>query len=509
MWQRLVPGFQRIRAVEAWRQVRLCLEFALASQIDRVLFKCRACGQCLLFQTAFICPLTCTRGLRNGPCRGSNPHHCFIKPARACTWHLIYARAEQQGILERLLEVNAPCATQINPPKVSSGTPHAQRYQHGYGPRLLDRLINPSRYYAEWEDYHNRQRALPWWQGDNRYHPPAYSEPASQLESRLRSGKFVISIEVAPPMEPTGVRIARLAEQLEGCVDTFNFTDNPRGVARMGGLACAIHSLANGIEPVLQIQTRYRDRYNLESEVVGAHLAGVHNILCMCDDTGRLGPGPPPAPGPADLDTVQALWVLRRLRDEGVNVDGLQVEHCLRYFLGAVVSPCATLPRYAALITQKKINAGAQFLQTLPIFDLKRFCDWMEALDKRDLLGKAYLIVAVEPPRNANHLRFLASEVPGVVVPAGLHARMAYSSDPQEEGIQIALEIIAKLKELRWIHGLHIHAPEREEVALRLVKESGLRDFTPQVESGAGNGRGKAGPDSLVQMTTHELPTCF
>jgi len=506
MWQRLASSFHRVITAEAWRQACLCLEVALSNRIDKALFKCRACGQCLLFQTAFICPLTCTRELRNGPCRGSNPHHCFIKPTRACTWYLIYTRAEQQGTLERLLEVNAPSIKPGDLLEMGGGTPHSQSYLQGYGPRLLDRFFNPARYYAEWEEYHNRQRAQSWWQGDSRYHPPAYSEPASQLESHLRGGEFVISVEVAPPMEPTGVRIARLAEQLEGCVDTFNFTDNPRGVARMGGLACAIHSLANGIEPVLQIQTRYRDRHNLEAEAVGAHLVGVHNILCMCDDAGRLGPGPPPPPGPADLDTVQALWVLRRLRDEGVNVDGLQVEHRPRYFLGALVSPCATLPHYAALITQKKINAGAQFLQTLPIFDLGRFCNWMEALDKRDLLGKAYLVVTVEPPKNANHLRFLASEVPGVVVPPGLHTRMAYSNDPREEGIQITLEIIAKLKELRWIHGLHIHAPEREEVALRLVKESGLKDFTPQVESGAGNGRGKAGSDPALQLSARELP---
>ena len=216
MWQRLVTSFQRIRAVEAWRRVHLCLELALAHQIDRALFKCRACGQCLLFQTAFICPLTCTRELRNGPCRGSNPHRCCIEPTRACTWYRIYARAERQGTLERLLEVNAPRGAPVHLLRASADTPHAQRCRHGYGPRLLDRLINPGRYYAEWEDYHHRQRALPWWQGDNRYHPPAYSEPASQFESHLRSGKFVISVEVAPPMEPTGVRIARLAEQLEG-----------------------------------------------------------------------------------------------------------------------------------------------------------------------------------------------------------------------------------------------------------------------------------------------------
>ena len=255
MLQRLAQHFRQAIGDEPRQRLRTRLESGLESQVDKALFACQACGgHCLLFETAFICPLTCTRGLRNGPCRGSTPDHCCIDRTRKCVWYRIFGKAERQGTLERLLEVNAPFATRCR--GLGTPTAHGCGRQQGRGPRLIDLILNPARYYSEWETYHNGQRQLPWWQGDSRYHPPAYTEPASRLESRLRGGQFVVSVEVAPPMEPSGSRIAQLAEQLEGSADTFNFTDNPRGVARMSALSCAIHSLANGVEPVLQIQTR-------------------------------------------------------------------------------------------------------------------------------------------------------------------------------------------------------------------------------------------------------------
>jgi methylenetetrahydrofolate reductase (NADPH) len=178
--------------------------------------------------------------------------------------------------------------------------------------------------------------------------------------------------------------------------------------------------------------------------------------------------------------------MLRRLRDEGVNVDGEPVEYRPHYFLGAMASPYAALPRYEAMITEKKINAGAQFLQTLPVFDLPRFSEWLEALDKRNLLGKVYLMPTVALLKSPRHTRFLANEVPGVYIPVEVMERMDDATDPEEEGIQIALGLITALKNMPGIHGLHILAPNQEEIVPRLVKESDLSKAKPRAGAGRG-----------------------
>lgn len=459
------------------------------------MYDCWMCGNCILPATANVCPMTCAKGLRNGPCRGSSPEHCFVNPARSCTWFKICQQAEQQGKLDSLLEVNAPldyrqvgCQTVL--------TTYQQWRQRDQGPRLRDLLKDRQKFAADWESFRYHVRQPEWWQGDSEYHPPAYQEPVSHLEAALRQGKFAITAEVAPPLEPSGERIAEVAIRLKGLVDTANFTDNPLGVARMSGLACAMHCLEQELEPVLQLQTRHRSRYDFEAEVVGAAIVGVRNIICLTDDTGRLGPGPAPKPELYDLDAVQALWMLRRLRDEGVNVAGEPVEYRPQYFLGAVASPYAALPRYEAIITEKKINAGAQFLQTLPVFDLARFNDWLDALDQRRLLPKVYLLPSVAILKSPRHARFMANDVPGVYIPPAVMARMENAVDPVEEGIQIALDLINQLKQTEGIHGLHLLAPNLEEIVPRLVTETALTEAKPlpRIARGSTSANGKPKP---------------
>ena len=507
-----MPGRTSLRPRPAFypsvRQKPLArLMTGIERRVMRTVFGCRMCGNCLLLETNLICPMACSNGSRNGPCRGSSPDHCFVDPECDCPWLQIYQQAEQQGKLDRLLEINAP----LDSRRLGCGTFQAA-YQlwrsRNQGPRLRDLITNRARFDAEWEAFRYEMRQPDWWKGDGQYHAPAYSESISGLEAVLRSGWFAVSAEIAPPMEPTGDHIALLAARLKGWVHTVNFTDNPLGVPRMSGLACALHGLENGLEPVLQIQTRHRNRHDFQAEALGATTVGVRNILCLADDIGRLGPGPRPRPGLIDIDAIQALWMLRRLRDEGIDVDGEIVEQRPWYFLGAAAAPYATLPKFEAIVTEKKINAGAQFLQTLPVFDLDRFVAWLEALDQRDLLGKVYLMPTIAPLNSPRHARFMANEVPGVYVPSSVMDRVEDAADPHEEGIQIALELINKLKGMA-IHGLHILAPGQEEIVPRLVKETGLRNVVPGARTMSGNGRNKSHNGRSRRFNLPKFPDLF
>jgi methylenetetrahydrofolate reductase (NADPH) len=184
------------------------------------------------------------------------------------------------------------------------------------------------------------------------------------------------------------------------------------------------------------------------------------------------------------------------LRDEGVNAAGERVEYRPQYFLGAVASPYAALPRYEAIITEKKINAGAQFLQTLPVFDLVRFNDWLDALDQRHLLPKVYLLPSVAILKSPRHARFMANDVPGVYIPPAIMARMENAVDPVQEGIQIALDLINQLKQTEGIHGVHLLAPNLEELVPRLIIETALNETKPlpRRSRGSGSTNGKQQP---------------
>jgi methylenetetrahydrofolate reductase (NADPH) len=227
----------------------------------------------------------------------------------------------------------------------------------------------------------------------------------------------------------------------------------------------------------MQLQARDRSRVVIESDAMGAAGLGIRNILCLSGDHHSFGPGPMAKPDQFDLDAVQMLWMLRRMRDDGVYLDGRKIKTPPEFFLGAAASPFGALPKYEAIRAEKKINAGAQFIQTQPIFDYDRFTEWLEALDKRNLLGKVYILAGVTPLKSARAAHFMAEQVPGVVIPPELVSRMDEAGDKQgqqEEGVAIALETIDKLKNTPGIAGMHMMAIHWEAIVPRLVEESGV-----------------------------------
>jgi methylenetetrahydrofolate reductase (NADPH) len=326
-----------------------------------------------------------------------------------------------------------------------------------------------------WESVFKPVRQPIWWNGDSEYHPPLYIEPASELERRLKAGEFVVTAEVAPPVTISTNKLAKNIDLVKPYVAAVNFTDSPSATPRMSSWACGSVAIQRGAEPVLQIAARDRTRVGLQSEVLGANAMGIKNILCLSGDNMKMSPGPRGRMDILDFDSIQMLWILRRMRDEGQYLDGREMKFPPKFFLGAAASPYASDPRFQAIREHKKVNAGAQFFQTNLIFDVAGLEIWLNELAKRNVLDKVYILAGVTPLKSLKMAQYMDKEVPGIFVPKQLMDRMeAAGNRAEEEGVQIALELIEAIKGLQGINGIHLMAVGWEEIVPRIVTEAGL-----------------------------------
>ena len=335
---------------------------------------------------------------------------------------------------------------------------------------------------ANWQSVFEPVRQPEWWQGDRKHHPAAYEEPISELERRLKAGEFVVTSEVAPPAT---VKTAKLKENInlvKPYVTAINFTDSPSAAARMSSWACSTIAIGEGAEPVMQIAARDRTRVGLQGEVMGANALGVSNILCLSGDSMVLAPPPRGRMDIVDLDSVQMLWLLRRIRDDGHYMDGRPIKFPPKYFLGAAASPFASEPKFQAIREEKKVNAGAQFFQTNLVYDADGLEVWLNELAKRNILDKVYVLVGVTPLKSYTMASYMHNDVPGVFIPEPLLKRMKDAGDgASEEGVQIALELIEKVKKLEGVSGLHLMPVMWETIVPRIVTEAGIlpKGFVP------------------------------
>jgi methylenetetrahydrofolate reductase (NADPH) len=246
----------------------------------------------------------------------------------------------------------------------------------------------------------------------------------------------------------------------------------------MTSWACSKFALENGAEPVMQIAARDRTRASLQGEILGAAAMGVRNVLCVTGDSPVLAPQPRGRMDINDLDGVQMLWILRRMRDVGRYLDGREIKFPPKFFLGAAASPFASEPKFQALREHKKVNAGAQFFQTNLVYDIERMELWLNELAKRNILDKVYIMIGITPLKSFKMTKYM-TQVPGVVVPKSIIDRMEAAEaagNAQEEGVQISLELARKIKgyESQGVHGLHIMPVGWEDIVPRLVTEAGL-----------------------------------
>jgi len=477
-WQ---PPYSPFKKESFGNRVLETLEFTIKGP----LFGCRMCGNCMLQETAFICPMECPKGLRNGPCGGSTPEHCYVDTSRPCIWYKIYERSFAMGREEILLEVLPP----LDWEKAGTetwGDVITEVRKVGTGKFISGLLTGDKTKRAEtWESVFKPVRQPDWWRGDDKYHAPAYTEPVSDLERRFKAGEFVVACEIAPPLSMSTKKLVENINLVKPYVTAINFTDNASATPRMTSWACSKFAIENGAEPVMQIAARDRTRASLQGEILGATAMGVRNILCVTGDSPVLAPKPRGRMDINDMDAIQMLWILRRMRDEGHYLDGREIKFPPKFFLGAAGSPFASEPKFQALREQKKVNAGAQFFQTNLVYDIERMELWLNELAKRNVLDKVYIMIGITPLKSFKMAKYM-TQVPGVVVPKPIIDRMEAADkagNAQEEGVQIALELARRIKgyESQGLHGLHIMPVGWEDIVPRIVTEAGLlpKGFVP------------------------------
>ncbi len=456
---------------------------ALERLVKGPLWGCRMCGNCMLQETAFICPMECPKGARNGPCGGSTAEHCYVDETRPCIWYKIYKRSFAMGREERLLEVLPP----LDWDKVGTetwGDVYRQVRKLGLKKVTAGLITREAATRAQtWDSIFVPIRQPDWWEGDDKYHPPAYAEPISELERRLRAGEFVVTAEVAPPLSTATDKLIRTMQSLKPYVTAINFTDNASATPRMSSLACSVIAIQQGIEPVMQIAARDRTRMGLQSEVIGANALGIHNMLCISGDHSRMGPAPYGRSDVVDIDAVQMLWILRRMRDTGKYLDQRSLKNPPQVFLGAAASPFASEPHFQAIREHKKINAGAQFFQTNCVYDPGGLETWLNELAKRDILDKVYILAGIAPLKSLKMAQYMNANVPGVSIPATILKRLENAGDgAAEEGIAVALELIQAIRLLQGIHGIHLMPVNWDDIVPRIVTEAGLAAVSPAAE---------------------------
>jgi 5,10-methylenetetrahydrofolate reductase len=295
----------------------------------------------------------------------------------------------------------------------------------------------------------------------------------SNLEKVLAAGHFAVTAELGPPKGTNLATFVRRAEALRDCCDAVNITDNQTAITRLSSLAGCIKLMTLGIEPVMQITCRDRNRIGIQSDVLGAAAFGIQNILCLSGDHQTFG-NHPMAKGVFDIDSVQLIGMLRQMRDEKKFLSGDTLTGEVPLFLGAAANPFADPLVYRTLRLEKKAQAGASFIQTQGIFDIDRFGQFMANVRERGLDQKVQILAGIIPVRSARMVAYMRDSVPGITVPDEVVQRMEKASDPKAEGLAITAEIIEKVRQIPGVQGIHLMAVGWEEIVPQIVAQAGL-----------------------------------
>ena len=411
-----------------------------------LLFDCQMCGQCVLSVTGMVCPTNCAKQMRNGPCGGVRiDGTCEVKPAMRCVWvEAIEGQKRVSGAgggLALLPPIDRRREGRSSWMQVIQGVPQVAEV--------------PSR------------------------PPPAAMRPIHAFEQACRArmrgeGPPVVTVEIAPPDSADPAALITRATRFRGLVDAVNITDGAGGNCHMSSAAAAAILAAQRMIPVCQLACRDRNRIAIQGDLLGAAALGVHNILCLTGDDVSQGDHPGAKPV-FDLDAVSLLRIITDMRDKGEFSSGRKIVVPPNLFIGATINPFVPpfVDRVANL--EKKLHAGAQFIQTQFCFDVPLFAQFMTEVRARGLHRQAPIIVGVGILGSAKALGWMATHVPGVNIPNAILQRIAEASDQKAEGLAVLIEIITALIEIEGVAGVHLMGHKNEALLADAIVRAGLR----------------------------------
>jgi 5,10-methylenetetrahydrofolate reductase len=296
----------------------------------------------------------------------------------------------------------------------------------------------------------------------------------SNLERVMAEGHFAVTGELGPPKNADSNAVREKAILLKGAVDAVNITDCQTAIVRMSSIAAGTIAMREGVEPVIQMTCRDRNRIGIQSDLLGAYALGARNLLCLTGDHQKFG-NHPQSKNVFDLDSMQLLNMAHELGSGPAFQCGEEIEgQSADFFIGAAANPFADPFEFRALRLAKKVAAGAKFIQTQIIYNVPKFKLWMQAVRDLGLHEKVYILGGVTPLKSVGMARYMQRNVPGLDVPDELIERLKGAANAQEEGINICVETVNELRGIEGVAGVHIMAIEWESAVPGIAEKAGL-----------------------------------
>jgi len=295
----------------------------------------------------------------------------------------------------------------------------------------------------------------------------------SNLEKVLEAGHFAFTGEVGPPRGSNVEAVKKKARYLKGMVDMVNITDNQTAMVRMSSWAASLFVMQEDLEPNFQMVCRDRNRLAMQADILGAYAHGIRNILCLSGDHQKFGDHPY-AKGVFDIDSIQLVALIKKMRDEGKFLGGADIDTPPKLFIGAAANPFGDPFEWRVHRLAKKVEAGADFIQTQCIYNMKKMREWIHQANDMGLTEKTYILAGVTPMKSLGMARYMKSSVPGMDVPDEIINRLKGAEKKKQaaEGIKMACEQIEEFKEMKGVAGVHLMAIEWEHKVPEIAEQA-------------------------------------